>query len=109
MKTMTKLLSLCATVAMLAFPVAAKSLNAAKVFSAQDQCSPEAKDALYAAFRENRTTDQAKAYDSAKKYLACPPGEANESTQKIIDYLKKWTTAYDEGMQKNQLPDLLYN
>src|SRR5262245_63772924 len=40
--------------------------------------------------------------------MASPPEKANENTQKIIDYLKKWTTAYDEGMQKNQLPDLLY-
>src|SRR5262249_47525117 len=51
----------------------------------------------------------AKAYDSAKKYLACPAADLTEAQQKIIDYLKKWSTAYEEGMQKNQLPDLLYN
>ena len=108
MKKMIKLLTLGATVAVLALPVAAKNLTAT-IFSDQDQCSQESKDALYQAFRDNRTTDQAKAYDSAKKYLACPPGEATEAQQKIIDYLKKWVTAYEEGSQKVQLPDLLYN
>jgi len=109
MKKMIKLLTLGATVAALALPVAAKTLNVATVFSDQDQCSQESKDALYQAFRDNRTTDQAKAYDSAKKYLACPAGEVTEAQQKIIDYLKKWVTAYEEGSQKVQLPDLLYN
>ena len=109
MKKMIKLLTLGATVAVLALPVAAKNLNVATVFSDQDQCSQESKDALYQAFRDNRTTDQAKAYDSAKKYLACPTADVTEAQQKIIDYLKKWVTLYEEGMQKNQLPDLLYN
>jgi hypothetical protein len=109
MKKMIKLITLGATVAALALPVAAKNLNVATVFSDQDQCSQESKDALYQAFRDNRTTDQAKAYDSAKKYLGCPTTDVTEAQQKIIDYLKKWVTAYEEGMQKNQLPDLLYN
>ena len=109
MKKMIKLLTLGATVAVLALPVAAKNLNVATVFSDQDQCSQESKDALYQAFRDNRTTDQVKAYDSAKKYLACPTADVTEAQQKIIDYLKKWVTAYEEGMQKMQLPDLLYN
>jgi hypothetical protein len=109
MKTMIKVITLGATVALLALPVAAKSLPAATVFSVQDQCSQESKDALYAAFREARTADQAKAYDNAKKYLACPPGEATEAQQKIVDYLKKWVGAYEEGIKKIQYRTLLYN
>jgi len=109
MKKMIKLITLGAAIAVIALPVAAKNLNVARVFSDQDQCSQEAKDALYAAFRESRTTDQAKAYDNAKKYLACPATDVTEAQQKIIDYLKKWVTAYEEGTQKVQLPDLLYN
>jgi hypothetical protein len=109
MKKMIKLIALGATVAVLVLPVAAKNLTDATVLSDQDQCSQESKDALYQAFRDNRTTDQAKAYDSAKKYLACPTTDVTEAQQKIIDYLKKWSTAYEEGMQKMQLPDLLYN
>jgi hypothetical protein len=109
MKKMIRLVTLGATVAVLALPVAAKSLTTESVFVDQDQCSQEAKDAMYTAFRDNRTTDQAKAYDNAKKYLACPATEVTEAQQKIIDYLKKWSTAYEEGMQKIQVPDLLYN
>jgi hypothetical protein len=110
MKKIIRLITLGATAAMLALPVAAKSLVSYSDISVQDQCSSENKDAYYAAFLENRKTDQPKAYDNAKKYLACPPGgEVTEATQKIIDYLKKWSTAYDEGSRKSKLPQLLYN
>ena len=109
MKKMIKLITLGAAIAVLALPVAAKNLNVATVFSDQDQCSQESKDALYQAFLGSRTTDQAKAYDSAKKYLGCPATDVTEAQQKIIDYLKKWVTAYEEGTQKVQLSDLLYN
>ena len=110
MKKTIRLITLGATVALLTLTVAAKNNCATTVFSTQDQCSQEAKDALYAAFRESRTSDQAKAYDNAKKYLACPPGaETTEAQQKIIDYLKKWVGAYEEGTKKVQYRTLLYN
>jgi hypothetical protein len=106
MKTMIKLIILGATVVMFALPaVAATRFEGSEV---QDQCTQENKDAYYEAFRASRTADQAKAYESAKKYLACPPGEVTEATQKIIDYLKRWVGLYDEGTQKNKLPQLLY-
>lgn len=108
MKTMTKLFSLGAIVAALALPVAAKSFSVNEI-SSQDQCTQENKDAYYAAFRENRTTDQAKAYDNAKKYLACPAGEANETTTKIIDYLKKWVGVYEDLTEKQKIRTALYN
>ena len=102
-------LSLIATVAILALPVAARDLIAQPDNQAQDQCAQPAKDALYQAFRDNRQSDQAKAYDAAKKYLACPPGEVTEATTKIIDYLKKWVTAYEEGSKKIKYRTHLYN
>ena len=108
MKTMIKLLSLGAIVAALALPLAAKSLSVTEI-SSQDQCTQENKDAYYAAFRENRQTDQAKAYDNAKKYLACPPGEASETTTKIIDYLKKWVGVYEDATEKQKIRTALYN
>jgi hypothetical protein len=108
MKTMIKLLSLGAIVAALALPVAANSLSKTEI-SSQDQCTQENKDAYYAAFRENRTTDQAKAYDNAKKYLACPAGEATEATTKIIDYLKKWVSVYEDLTEKQAIRTALYN
>ena len=108
MKTMIKLISLGAIVAALALPVAANSLSKTEI-SSQDQCTQENKDAFYAAFRENRTTDQAKAYDNAKKYLACPPGEVTEATTKIIDYLKKWVAVYEDLTEKQTIRTALYN
>src|SRR5262245_584392 len=95
-KTMMFLL-IGATVALLAMPVAA-----------QDQCAPEAKNAMYQEFLKIRKDDQAKAFDLAKKYLACPAGEVTEDQQKIIDYLKKWSTAYDEGIKKINFKKALY-
>jgi hypothetical protein len=98
---------------MLALPAAARNLLAhADDAAVQDPCSTEGKDALYQSFLKNRKDDQAKAYDDAKKYLACPATDATEAQQKIIDYLKKWVTAYEEGTKKNrylQVLQLLYN
>jgi hypothetical protein len=110
MKNLKTFLMIGATVALLAMPVAATNLIKASDNTAQDQCTPENRDAWYAEFLKIRTADQAKAFDLAKKYLGCPPaGEVTEAQQKIIDYLKKWSTAYEEGMLKITFTDELYN
>ena len=109
MKKLITFLSITTIVAILALPVAASNLIAQPNNEVQDQCSQEAKDALYQSFLKNRPNDQAKAYEDAKKYLACPAGQVTEAQQKIIDYLKKWSTAYEEGMSKIKLRTLLYN
>ncbi len=90
-------------------PRAAVGLSMDVSDSRQDQCSSEAKAALYDSFLKNRQTDQAKANDDAKKYLACPAGEVSESQQKIIEYLKKYSSAYEEGVRKIRLLQLIYN
>src|SRR5215204_7196521 len=100
MKKLMTFLTMCTAVAILALPVAARNLIAQPDTAIQDPCAGEGKDKLYESFRTNRTADQAKAYDDAKKYLACPAGEVTEAQQKIIDYLKKWSTAYEKGMRK---------
>ena len=109
MKKLITFLSILTTVAILALPVAARNLIAQPDNEVQDQCAQPAKDALYQTFRDNRQADQAKAYDAAKKYLACPAGEVTEASQKIVDYLKKWVTAYEEGSRKIKYRQLLYN
>lgn len=110
MKKTMMFLMIGATVALVAMPVAANNVTAVSNHTVQDQCKTEDKDAWYAEFLKIYKNDQAKAYDLAKKYLACPPvGEVTEGQQKIIDFLKKWSTAYSEGMRKLQLPQLLYN
>ena len=110
MKKLITFLSILTTVAIFALPVAARNAVAQPDNSVQDQCTTEAKDALYASFLKNRQADQAKAFEDAKKYLACPAtGQVTEAQQKIIDYLKKWSTTYEKEFRKVQLPILLYN
>jgi hypothetical protein len=109
MKKLTTYLSILTLVAIFALPVAARTSIAQPDNELQDQCTQEAKTALYKTFREARQADQAKAYDAAKKYLACPAGEVTPETQAIIDYLKKWVTAYEEGSKKIKCRQLLYN
>jgi len=68
MKKIMMLLTIGATVALLALPAAAKSLIVAADM-AQDACTQESRDVMYKTFTESRTADQKKAYDAAKKYL----------------------------------------
>ena len=98
MNKIKTLLTIGATVAMLALPVAAM---------AQDACSQEARSALYQTFLAERQKDQAKANDAAKKYLACPSDTATEDQKKIIEYLGRWTKAYEEGTKKNRANEVL--
>ncbi|HSE16625.1 MAG TPA: hypothetical protein VLB46_06205 [Pyrinomonadaceae bacterium] len=111
MKKLITFLSICTTVAILALPVAARNGIAQPDNAVQDAaCTPEAKDALYASFREKRTTAQDKAYEDAKKYLACPTtGEVTEAQQKIIDYLKNFVTKYEAAMKKITYRVKIYN
>ena len=109
MKKLTTFLSILTTVATLALPVAARNLIAQPDNAVQDQCAQPAKDALYQSFRDNFKTDQAKAYEAAKKYLACPAGEVTEASQKIVDYLTKYVTAYEEKRKQVEYRTKLYN
>ena len=80
MKKLITFFSICTTVAILALPVAARNLIAQPDNVIQDAaCTEEAKDALYASFLKNRADDQAKAYEDAKKYLACPTTGSHRS------------------------------
>lgn len=114
MKKLITLLSICTTVAILALPVAARNLIAQQpaapaAAAPQDPCSTEGKEALYKSFLANRPKDEAKAYEDAKKYLGCPAsGEVTEAQQKIIDYLNKWSAAYEKGSKKSRFLALLY-
>jgi hypothetical protein len=110
MKKLITFFSICTTVAILALPAAARNSIAQPDIAAQDQCTQEAKDALYQSFLKNRTAEQAKAYEDAKKYLACPAAaEVTEAQQKIVDYLKKWSTAYEKMDRDVRFRKLLYN
>src|ERR1044071_2465207 len=107
MKKLITLFGVLTALSIVAAPTAA-ALSIDVSESLQDQCSQEARDALYDSFLKNRQTDQAKAYDEAKKYLACPTGEVTEAQQKIIDYLKKFSSAYEDESRKVRLIQLIY-
>src|SRR6185369_5610177 len=110
MKKLITFLSIFTTVAILALPVAARNSIAQPDNSFQDACAQEAKDALYASFLKNIKADQAKAYEEAKKYLACPPpAEVSEGQQKIIDYLKNFVTKYEAATRKADYRVKIYN
>ena len=113
MKKILMFLTIGATVAMLALPVAAQTTAPAAQPTAPaasgQECPPEQRDALYKTFTENRTADQAKAYDAAKKYLACPIATPTEAQTKIIEYLNRWVGLYEKGSKKNKFNDELYN
>src|ERR1700741_990398 len=99
MKKLITFLSICSTVAILALPVAARNFIAPTDTTIQDAaCADEAKEALYASFLKNRADEQAqaKAYDDAKKYLACPTTGITEAQNKIVVYLTKWVAKYEE-------------
>lgn len=111
MKKIMMFLTIGATVAMLALPVAAQTQPAAApvTSTAQDSCPPETRDALYKTFTDNRVKDQKAAYEAGKKYLECKVAAPTESQTKIIEYLTKWVTAYEKGNRWNQFIDELYN
>ena len=110
MKKLITFLSICSTVAILALPVAARNFIAQPDTAIQDAaCTDEAKEALYASFLKNRADDQAKAFEDAKKYLACPTTGITEAQAKIVDYLKKWVAKYEEVTKASSFQDLLYN
>lgn len=103
MKKLITFLSICTTVAILALPAAAHNAIA------QDPCSVEGKNAQYKIFTDNFKTKQDTAYEAAKKYLACPADNVDEGQQKIIDYLKKFVTKYEEADKKGKFRTMLYN
>jgi hypothetical protein len=72
--------------------------------AAQGTCTDESKAAWYADFTKYRTTDAAKAYDAAKKYLTNCPTEEGQ----IPAYLKKWVAAYEKEARKLKFQPLLY-
>src|ERR1700752_1005279 len=110
MKKLITFLSVCTTVAILALPVAARNFIAQPDTAIQDAaCTDEAKEALYASFLKTRADAPEKAYEDAKKYLACPTTGITEAQTKIVEYLKKWSAKYEEITKANRFPDLLYN
>lgn len=95
MKKIISTLAVCGSLVVMAAPAFAQAAGA---------CTEESKTAIYTDFTTVRTSDPAKAYDAAKKYLAC--GEAEDQ---YTAYLKKWVAAYEKEARKVKFPVILYN
>jgi tetratricopeptide (TPR) repeat protein len=107
MKKTIKMIAICATLGLSVAPFASVIDVQAQTpapAAAQGPCTDESKAAWYADFTKFRTTDAAKAYDAAKKYLAACPTEEGQ----IPAYLKKWVAAYDKEARKLKFQPLLY-
>lgn len=84
-------------------------ISCASVFAqaaAPAGCTPEAKLAWYTEFRSTYKTDQVKAYDLAKKYLACPVDPAEKQ---VADYLTNFVTLVDKANRTPKLAELVYD
>jgi uncharacterized caspase-like protein len=93
MKTPTSLLIFIVILLFLALPAFARP----RAFAGQiSVCSVEGKRRLYDAFQESKQTNTSKAYDLAKKYLACP---VNSGETQNTDTLKKWIASYEQSIQ----------
>ncbi len=78
-------------------------LMAASAFAQAPDCTDEGKAAMYTEFTANRTSDSAKAYEAAKKYLGCSQAE-----DQYTAYLKKWVGLYEKEARKSKMLALLY-
>ena len=104
MKKIIATLAIYGSLAILAAPAFAQvQTPSPSPAPAQGACSEESKAALYTAFTTFRTTEPTKAYEAAKKYLACSPQE-----DQYTAYLKKWSAAYDKEARKTRFQPLLY-
>jgi len=69
-------------------------------------CTPEIKLEWYTAFGQEYKKDTAKAYDLAKKYLACPLDPAE---QQVADYLKDYIGKVDKANRTPKVAELVYD
>jgi len=106
MKKTIIFLSICATVMLLALPAFANRIEP-QPYQPQEPCSLESRTALYKAFLADYKGDTAKAYDAAKKYVACPVDAADEAEGKRVEYLKNWIGKYEKENRKTRLQQLL--
>lgn len=108
MKKTFGLITFCATLALLSLPVFANTTPSIANGTLQDPapdtaCSADAKIALYATVTAEISKDQSKAYEAAKKYVACPSEGADDAEQKRVTYLKNFIAKFEKARRKDQL------
>jgi hypothetical protein len=107
MKKIISLLAIAATLALLAITAVANT-SSQPTESMQDPCSLESKTAIYGEFYKEIKGDQAKAYEAAKKYVACPSDAKDDAEAKRVQYLNDFIAKYEKARRKDQVIDLVY-
>lgn len=75
------------------------TFSAVSVWAQAKECNDEFKQATYSKWYDNRTTDQAAAYEAAKEYLAvCPTDDSPYATA-----LKNFKKKYEDAIGQNKL------
>ena len=97
MKNSIRCLSLVVTVTLFALPAFANRIHSPADDTAQDPCSADGKVALYGEFYKELKGDQAKAYEAAKKYVACPGEAADDAEKARVTYIKGFITKYEKA------------
>src|SRR6267143_754022 len=106
MKKTIMFMAVCATVALLSLPAFANRIQL-QPDQPQEPCSLQSKTALYKDFLANYKGDTAKAYEAAKKYVACPLDAADETEGKRVEYLKNWMGKYEKANRVTRLKQVL--
>jgi hypothetical protein len=106
MKKIISLLAIAATLSLLAVTAFGNSITDE---SMQDPCSAESKMAIYGEFYKEIKGDQSKAYEAAKKYVACPSDASDEAEAKRIQYIKDFIAKYEKARRKDQIVELVYS
>ena len=111
MKKIIGLIAICLATTFTAFPALAQTTQPQKpaatpaATTQNPECTPETKLALYNEFRKLFKTEQAKANEIAKKWLACPEVAGEEQ---ITPYLKNFVTLYEKASRKDKIHELVY-
>jgi hypothetical protein len=106
---MKKIISLLAAGATLSLLAVTAFGNTIADESMQDPCSAESKMAIYGEFYKEIKGDQSKAYEAAKKYVACPADASDEAEAKRIQYIKDFIAKYEKARRKDQIVELVYS
>src|SRR3970040_2821160 len=104
-----KLLAIAAALASLGLTAVANELSARAEGAWQNPCSLESKTAIYGEFYKEIKGDQAKAYEAAKKYVACPSDSSDEAEVKRVQYLKDFIAKYEKAQRRNHVISLIYD
>src|SRR5215510_1392924 len=106
MKKIISLLAMAATLSLLGVSALGNTITDE---SLQDPCSAESKMAIYGEFYKEIKGDQAKAYEAAKKYVACPADASDDAEAKRIQYIKDFIAKYEKARRKDQIVELVYS